>query len=318
VALDDRVHRELERAARPADPSGVYEELVRRHERRRLRHRMQAGTLALALFGATIGGFLLLAQLAPGSEPAPPITPPPASSGTASPDPSASPSSAPDGEGQDIGLGFLVCDVTSVTGRFVAGIEGTAYVATGMDDTSRCPPLDGATQVLAVDVDGNGLSDTSYEPLECDQWCNAFAAPDVDRDGDDELLVQNVQFSIKGLKLFEVQLGDGGVGLGPVTVAPPGTEAFEGGTEPQLWLGGDEGNWDAIRCEPFEGGRALVSTTSSHPVDAPGDRNVIETWFVLEGLELRVVDVREYAVPVDDDTQPFLQTDGCGASFPYP
>jgi hypothetical protein len=187
-----------------------------------------------------------------------------------------------------------------------------------MGESGRCPPLDGATQVLALDVTGDGLADTSYEPLECDQWCNAFAAPDVDHDGDDELLIQNVQFSIKGLKLFEVESGDGGAGLGPVAVAQPGTAAFEGGTEPQLWLGGDEGNWDAIRCEPFESGRALVSTTSSHPVDAPGDRQVTETWFVLEGFELRVVDVREYTAPVNDDALPFLQTDGCGANFPYP
>jgi TolB protein len=239
---------------------------------------------------------------------------------TVGPEPTISPTpqDTPDSIGQDIGLGFRVCDVTSVTGRFVPGIEGTAFVATRMGDTGECPPLDGATQVLAVDVDGDGLSDTSYDPLECDQWCNAFAAPDVDRDGDDELLVQNVQFSIKGLKLFEVQLWDGGAGLGPVVVAPPGSGVFEGGTEPQLWLGGDEGNWDAIRCEPFGNGRALVSTTSSHPVDAPGDRIVTETWFVLEGIELRVVDVREYSAPVDDDTQPYLQMDGCGASFPYP
>jgi hypothetical protein len=144
----------------------------------------------------------------------------------------------------------------------------------------------------------------------------------VDGDGDDELLIQNVQFSIAGLKLFEVQAGDGGFGLGPVTVAPPGSapfvyEGFETGTEPQFWLGGDAGNLDAIRCEPFEGGRAFVSIASSHPIDAPGDRDVIETWFVLEGSELRVVDVREYSVPADD-TSPFLATGGCGANFPYP
>jgi hypothetical protein len=242
--------------------------------------------------------------------------------GTIAPAPTATPSPSPEGA-QDIGLGFPVCDVTSVAGTFAPGVDGTAFVATRTGDTGGCPPLDGATQVLAVDVTGDGLADTSYGPLECDQWCDAFAAPDVNRDGDDELLVRNIQFSIAGLKLFEVEAGDGGAAVGPVTVAPPGSatfgyQGFEAGTEPQFWLGGDAGNLDAIRCEPFEGGRALVSTTSFHPIEAPGDRDVTETWFVLEGFDLHVVDVREYAVPVNDDTQPFMQTDGCGANLPYP
>jgi hypothetical protein len=238
-----------------------------------------------------------------------------------SPTPDPSPSESPP-PFEDLGLGFPVCDVTSVRGRF-GGADGTAFVATRMGDTGGCPPLDGATQILAVDVDGDGLADASYGPLDCDPWCTAYAAPDVDGDGADELLVQNIQFSIKGLKLFDVQTEHGGGRIVPVTVLPPGTapfgyQGFEGDTEPQFWIGGDAGNADAIRCEPYGGGRAFVSATSNHPIEGADHIDVTEATFVLEVDHLRVVDVREFDWPIDDDVLPFLQTDGCGASFPYP
>ena len=73
MALDERLRRELERAGRPADPSGVYEELIRRRERRRIGRRVQAGTLALVVFAATIGGFFALTRVFRGSEEPPPI-----------------------------------------------------------------------------------------------------------------------------------------------------------------------------------------------------------------------------------------------------
>ena len=218
-------------------------------------------------------------------------------------------------DAEEIELGYPVCDVTSVEGRFVAGVTGTAFVATKAGASGVCP--ESGEQILAVDVTGDGRADTSFEPLECDPSCNAFAAPDVDGDGTDELLVQNVQFTIAGVRLFELQAGDGGTSIGPVTVAPPGGAEFEGETEPQFWTGGDAGNWDALRCEPFEGRRALVSTTALVPVDEPGAAEVTETWFVLNGYELRVVDVREYTAP-NDDVQPYQQTGGCGANIdPY-
>jgi Tol biopolymer transport system component len=54
--LDERLRRELERAGRPADPTGVYEELIRRRERRRIVRRVEAGVLALAVsVGSAVG-----------------------------------------------------------------------------------------------------------------------------------------------------------------------------------------------------------------------------------------------------------------------
>src|SRR5207247_3926034 len=54
--LDDRLRRDLERAARPADPAGVYEELIRRRERRRIARRIEATALAVAVVAGTIAG----------------------------------------------------------------------------------------------------------------------------------------------------------------------------------------------------------------------------------------------------------------------
>ncbi len=104
-----------------------------------------------------------------------------------------------------------MCNVTSVGGVFAPGVDGTAWVATKTGDVG-CPSLGDGMQVVAVDVSGDGVADTSFGPLECDPWCSAFAAPDVDGDGTDELLIQNIQFSIAGLRLYDVQVGSGSGG----------------------------------------------------------------------------------------------------------
>jgi hypothetical protein len=228
--------------------------------------------------------------------------------------------------GEDIGLGFPVCNVTSVPGRFAdPNTPGIAFVATRMGDTGGCPDATGAFNVVAIDVNGDGVADTSYGPIVCENApCVAWAAPDVDGDGTDELLVQNVAFSMPGLKLFDL-LGDGadGLTLGPVTVAPPGSadlgyQGFEAGTEPQFWTSGDAFSAAAIRCEPSNGERAFVSVAAEIvPPDAPDAHwEVVETVFLLRDEQLHVVDVREFTHPFfNDDVVPFLESRGCGANL---
>lgn len=232
--------------------------------------------------------------------------------------PTPSPS---DGVGDDIGLGFPVCDVTSVRGQFSPGIDGTAFVATRRGDMGGCPTADGGMQVLAVDLDGDGVADTSYGPLECDPWCSAFAAPDVDGDGTDELLIQNIQFSIVGLKLFEVQLGDGGAALGPVTVAPPGYPrgGLEPGAEPQLWLGGDAFDVDTLRCEDSPEGRVLIHTTATE--DPPDSTDAVwratETTYSLnDDVTTSIVQVRKFTEPVGPGPPSFQSGETlCGSNL---
>lgn len=71
MALDERLHRELERSARPADPTGVYERLIRRREQRRIARRLEAGGVAFAVFAASLWGVLALRSLEPTTADAP-------------------------------------------------------------------------------------------------------------------------------------------------------------------------------------------------------------------------------------------------------
>lgn len=240
-----------------------------------------------------------------------------------SPTPNVSPSPQ---EGEDIGLGLRLCDVTSVRGTFLSGYgEGqSAVVGMILRPDGSCPRSEFEMEgIAAIDLTGDGVVDIASEPFTCQQGCNVFAAPDIDGDGNDELLVQNIQFSIVGLKLFEVVPNEDEPALVAVTVAPPGDapfgfQGFEAGEEPQFWIGGDAFIADAIRCEPREGGRVFISTTGeSRPHDSPEARFfATETTFILEDGVLRVLDVREYEASLDDPS-PFVTT-GCGADLdPY-
>ena len=233
------------------------------------------------------------------------------------PPPTASP---PPQVGEDIGLGLRLCDVTSVRGTFLSAYgEGqSAVVGMVIKPGGSCPrgglEVEG---VAAIDATGDGVVDFASDPFICQGGCHAFAAPDVDGDGNDELLVQNVEFTIVGLKLFEVVPNEDEPALVAVTVAPPGDapfgyEGFEAGEEPQFWIGGDAFIGDSIRCEATDAGRVLISMTGeSRPHDSPDAQwFATETTFDLEGGELRVLDVRETV----DDPSSFLTT-GCGADL---
>jgi hypothetical protein len=71
---------ESSRAGRPADPSGVYEQLIRRHERRVVVRRLERGALAIVVIVGTIlvyglSRVFVPSGQTPGVEPSPvPIT----------------------------------------------------------------------------------------------------------------------------------------------------------------------------------------------------------------------------------------------------
>jgi Tol biopolymer transport system component len=77
VALDERLRRAIEHAGEPADPSGVYEGLIRRRERRRIRRRVGTGLLALAVVAGTTAGVFALSKLfgGPGEDEVTPLVP---------------------------------------------------------------------------------------------------------------------------------------------------------------------------------------------------------------------------------------------------
>ncbi len=181
---------------------------------------------------------------------------------------------------------------------------------------------------VAVDVTGDGVADAAYGPIGCQGGCSAFAAPDIDGDGTDELLVQDVAFSIAGLRLFEVGWTGGTVAdgpfLSPLSVAPPGDPAggFEPGKELRLWLGGDGFQLDALRCEAGPDGRVLVATSGeSRPHDSPA-----AVWYAHETTfrlrhdgKLEVLGTRDFQEPATSELPSFAtRSPPCGASLPYP
>jgi len=151
------------------------------------------------------------------------------------PTPSPSPGGIP-----DIGLGFPVCDVTSVGGTFEPGVPGTAFVGTRSGDTGGCPTYQGGLQVVAVDVTGDGLADASYGPLECERTCSAFAAPDVDGDGQAEIaVVVDGSDSTVAFELYRVVgIESGGRER---SISPIKTVEEAGGLTRKLWIWSRQG-----------------------------------------------------------------------------
>jgi hypothetical protein len=204
------------------------------------------------------------------------------------------------------GLGFPVCNVSSVAGAFgSAGVQGTAYVATKMGDATGCPSVDGGFNVVAIDLDGDGVADVDYGPIQCELECRAFSAPDLNRDGINELLVVQrggAELAL-GLYMMPAHSVPNGVGPVPVTVAPPGdpNHGFRPGRPALLLTGGDAGNSERLSCEGTGGHTLLWQTLGSLvPFDSPdGVWKVHDIAFTLESDgSLHVFNTRDYDVPV--------------------
>lgn len=225
--------------------------------------------------------------------------------------------------GKDIGLGFPVCNVSSIEGYFATPTsKSTALVATKAGDLGDCPQPEGAFNVVALDVDRDGLADTSYGPIECTLECRTFSAPDLDADGTDELLVVQSGGSILGLGLLDVDVRGGEPVLGPVTVAAPGDPAggFEPGEVVRLLLGGDEFYLDTLRCgdpDMRHGPGLIVTTAESLPHDSPDALwHAHTTVFALVDGALKVMDIGDFTEPAGVDA-PSFQSDEtlCGSTL---
>jgi WD40-like Beta Propeller Repeat len=209
----------------------------------------------------------------------------------------------------DIGLGFPVCNVTSIEGHFAsADTNATLFVGTKAGDLGGCPQPEDAFNLVALDTDQDGVADASYGPIECMLECRAFSAPDIDGDGIDEVLIVQSGGSVVGLRLYDVTPSEIAPSIDPVTVAEPGDPdgGFEPGEQPTLLLGGDGFGLDALQCGDVTApdGPGIVATSAqSLPHDSPdAEWHAHQTTFVLgnDGL-LHVVDVREFTEPVTDD-----------------
>ncbi len=127
------------------------------------------------------------------------------------------------------------------------GVDGDAWVATKTGDVGS-PSLGDGTQLVAVDVSGDGVADASFGPLACDRVVLGVRGARCRRRRIDELLIQNIQFTIAGLRLCTTFGSDPQPDAAPVTVSSRGCpgERLAPGAEPQLWIGGDAFDTDTL------------------------------------------------------------------------
>lgn len=219
------------------------------------------------------------------------------------------PSPTPDPSAGDLGLGFPVCNVSSIQGHFIApDTKAKVFVATSANDTDGCPQPEHAYNVVVLDEDLDGLADTAPLPIECTLDCRTFAAPDIDGDGTDELLVAQDGGAVVGLRLYDVVESSGETSIVPVDVADPGDPqgGVEPGTQASFLLGGDAFELYTLRCGdvPAPDGPGIVATgAEGRPHDSPNAAwHAHQTTLVLrdDGL-LHVVDTRDFTEPVTDD-----------------
>jgi dipeptidyl aminopeptidase/acylaminoacyl peptidase len=113
----------------------------------------------------------------------------------------------------DLGLGFPVCNVQSMSADFDGnGKFDTTAVVTKMSDVDACPAPGTSTEVLVVDLNGDGKADAVGGPLACPGGCEPFAAPDVDGDGLPEIaiVVDRPGDGTKRIQLWDVTTPPGG------------------------------------------------------------------------------------------------------------
>lgn len=209
-------------------------------------------------------------------------------------------------EGRDIGLGFRVCRVTELEGLDLVGdgSRSTAWTATDVRPDGRCNRSPDRSYIVAVDVDGDGVADAPSEPLRYCFFCRPVAAPDIDGDGDGELLVLEQGGSVGSYSFYEIRRIAGNVRIRPIEVAAPGHRKARHppGKPLRFWVGGDEGYSASATCTGYPDAPVLVATWSNHPIEGPGSETteVHRTRFRLRAGVFHVVEAIDTHEPTDD------------------
>lgn len=303
-SIDERLRKELERIASPADPSDALERVAEKRARRRVVRRAQRATLVVAVLAGTIAGAYGLTLVFP-SGPAGGV------GGSTSPSVTSSPADPRTAIGPACGISELSADLDG------DGAPDTLLAYAPVDQGVSCddPDLSLAYRMSAFLATGERF-DQAIPDCTWPYACRPFAAPDVDGDGSPEIAVQ----TMAGASTVQVRLYEtvGQPWEGPmqaIRVSPPGDP--DGGFPPgpaTFELYGSVTHLGSLRCETGpEGSPALVY--SAGIMQEPGTYRVHETWFTLEGGWLGVMDVRDDTVT---DTDPRFRrleqgSDVCGA-----
>jgi hypothetical protein len=256
--------------------------------------RLQTATLVVVVLAGTAGGFVFLSDaFHDGSA---------SIGGSVTPLPSAT-TTAPSGP-IDIGLGFPVCDVRTMhTDLDGSGTVDTVSVATKMSDAPDCPAPGTSSELLVVDLNGDGKADATGGPLACPTGCEPFATPDVNGDGLPEIAIV-VDRPADGTK--RIQLWD-------LTTPPGGSLAVipfvDANGDPATFTWGTVSNWGGHGPEDF--GVSCTSRTSPPLVTewqaiptGPGSWHISEHGYHVVGSELRSSFEDSYDVPGEETAFP--------------
>jgi hypothetical protein len=166
-----------------------------------------------------------------------------------------------------------------------------------MSDTPDCPAPGTSTEVLVVDLDGDGKADAVGGPLACPTGCEPFATPDVDGDGLPEIAIV-VDRPADGTKRIQ---------LWALTTPPGGSLAVipfvdVNGDPPTFSWGTDGTNRYGVSCTDRTS-PPLVTEWQAIPT-GPGSWHISEHGHHVVGTELRSAFEDSYDVPGEETVFP--------------
>ncbi|MBI4260110.1 MAG: hypothetical protein HY658_06050 [Actinobacteria bacterium] len=274
--VDERIRREMDGLGRPVPTHGVLDRVAGRKARRRTMHRIGMVALAASVVAGTVLGGYGLSRLF-GS----PDTRTPASGG--------SPATL-DPRGTQTMVENLVCDSSVVEGDFDGdGVQDFVDVGSPVDPGQGCDSEQVGQSYFAMVTPLGPLSETwsaTHQPLpECETpfGCRVIAAPDLNGDGDSEVVIQTAfGASTQYVALYDFNpfAPEGGPPLIRLEIAAPGDpwhEEFGFRPGPALFpRGGSVTHLHSISCyEDAEGNRFIVATTALYR-EGEGDEAVYD------------------------------------------
>ena len=221
--------------------------------------------------------------------------------------PSPTPTTSPTPNGPvNIGLAFPVCDVKTMTGDFDGnGTPDTFYTATKTSDAPGCPAPGTATEVLGVDLNGDGKVDAVGGPPACPGGCEPFAAPDIDGDGTAEIasVVDRPADGTERIQLWRVVPGSHG---GSTAILP---FVDRSGMPATFTWGSDGTNTYGVSCTTRTSPPLLIGWQAIPTGSASW--HVSEHGYHIVGTDLRSAFEDSYDVPGEETVFP----DGGGSTM---
>jgi len=198
----------------------------------------------------------------------------------------------------DLGLGYPVCRVSSMP-ITIASSSGTAYVFT-KEINATCPKASEGTNLVGVDVTGDGNIDSTSQPLtDCFSpvGCEAFAAPDVNGDGTSEIAVSTAGADGYGVWLYTVTADP--PTIEPVRVEiPPGFKGFVPAGPLQFAWVDVVGHFGGAHCIRLNDGSTDFVIVGGDKLGSTAD--VSSEVFALEGSTMRALDAGKQRLPLSD------------------